>query len=181
VDHLVVVTHPRPIVLEARQLQHDGVPEGAIALGYYHDGHLIARGVVTSEAVEAIQSLLATPISLALAAAEDDQGNIDARVCLVLPLDTDLLEEEAQSQPAEPWRSSIPALPPGIEAGSVPNPDDSQPKLALLPIGHVVRGHRDRRHVDSVAADAREMLDNLVGGRAQDSVQKAIDDLLKNL
>ncbi|MGH7470511.1 MAG: hypothetical protein ACRENP_21405 [Longimicrobiales bacterium] len=180
-DHLVVVTHPRPIVLEARPLRHDGVPEGAIALGYFYEGHLIARGVVAPEAVEAIHGLLATPVSLALAAAEDDHGNIDARVCLVLPLDADVAEEESQAQSVEPWKSSIPSLPPGIESNASGEAEEGQPKLALLPIGHVVRGHRDRRHIDNVAADAREMLDHLVGGRAQDSVQKAIDDLLKNL
>ena len=65
-DHLVVVTHPQPIVLEARPLRHDGVPDGAIALGYYHEGHLVARGVVAPEAVEAINGLLARPVSLAL-------------------------------------------------------------------------------------------------------------------
>lgn len=183
-DHLVVVTHPQPIVLEARPLRHDGVPDGAIALGYYHEGHLVARGVVAPEAVEAINGLLARPVSLALAASEDDQGNIDARVCLVLPIDPDLLEEEEEAegedQPGEPWKASLPDLPAGIESASV-NSEGEQLKLALLPIGNVVRGRRDRHHPDSIAADAREMLDNLVGGRARDSVQKAIDDLLNSL
>jgi hypothetical protein len=91
-----------------------------------------------------------------------------------------MLEEEAEEEAnEEPWRTSVPSLPAGIETAAEGDPD--QLKLALLPIGNVVRGQRDRRHPESIAADAREMLDNLVGGRAQDSVQKAIDDLLRNL
>jgi hypothetical protein len=179
-EHLVVVTHPQPIGLEARPIPQETVPDGAIALGYYHDGHLVARGVVTPEAAEAINNLLLRPVSLALAAAEDDEGNIDARVCLVLPVDPDMLESDEDEQPDEPWKGSLPALPAGIETPAG-NEDRGQARLALLPIGNVVRGRKDRHHPDDVAADTREMLENLVGGRARDSVQKAIDDLLGSL
>jgi hypothetical protein len=180
VEHLVVVTHPQPITLEARPIAHETLPDGAIALGYYHEDHLVARGVVTAEAAEAINNLLLQPVSLALAAAEDDEGNIDARVCLVLPVDPDMLENDEDELPDEPWKGSLPSIPPGIETAAA-SEDKSQARLALLPIGNVVRGHKDRHHPDDVAADTREMLDNLVGGRARDSVQKAIDDLLGSL
>lgn len=177
-----MVTHPDPIELEARPLRHGNTPEGAVALGYYHAGSLVARGVVADSAVEAINGLLAQPVSVALAAAEDEAGNIDARVCLVLPIDPDMLPAEGEEEgPAEPWRDSIPELPPGIEAAQTDSNDPSKPKLALLPIGNVVRGRRDRRYPDDVAADVREMLDNLVGGKARDAIRKAIDDLLNSL
>ena len=183
-EHLVVVTHPDPVALEARPLRHDTVPEGAVALGYYHEGHLVARGIVSPDAVEAIHGLLAKPVSLALAAAEDDHGNIDARVCVVLPIDPEILQSESQDEePQEPWKASLPDLPEGIEAVTDREPanEDGQPKLALLPIGNVIRGKGDRRHPDSIAADAREMLDNLVSGQARDAIQKAIDDLLRSI
>lgn len=181
-DHLVVVTHSKPIDLEARPIRLGSSPEGAIALGYYHDGYLVARGVVSPEAVEAIHGLLARPVSVALAAAEDPEGNIDARVCLVLPIDPDQLplEEEDDEEPQEPWKASLPTLPPGIEFASESD-DPKRPKLALLPIGNVVRGRKDRQHPSNVAADAREMLENLVGGRGQDAVRKAIEDLLESI
>ena len=182
-EHSVVVTHPNPVALEARPLRHDTVPEGAVALGYYHDGRLVARGIVSPDAVEAIHGLLAKPVSIALAAAEDDHGNIDARVCVVLPIDPEILHSEQDEEPQEPWKASLPVLPEGIEAVADREPatEDGQPKLALLPIGNVVRGKDDRRHPDSIVADAREMLDNLVSGQARDAVQKAIDDLLRGL
>ena len=179
-DHLIVVTHPEEVELEARPL-HSKTPEDAIALGYYHDGNLVARGVVAVSAVAAINSLLAHPVTIALAAAEDEDGNIDARVCLVLPIDPDMLPGEGEEGPSEPWRDSVPALPPGIEAAATDSADPSKPKLALLPIGNVVRGHKDRRHPGDVTADVHEMLDNLIGGKARDAVRKAIDDLLNSL
>jgi hypothetical protein len=183
-DQLYVVTHPDPLVLDVRQLDHDATPEGAVALAYFHRGRLLARGVVSPEAVEAIRGLLQRPVSLALAATEDDEGNIDARVCLVLPVDGSLLTEN-EEEPDEPWRASVPAPPPEVEsgyAGEQPAADaeEGRPRLALLPIGNVVRGVTHRKHTD-VVADAREMLDNLIAGRAQDAVTRAIDDLLDSI
>jgi hypothetical protein len=160
------------------------VPEGAVALGYYHEGHLVARGVVSPDAVEAILGLLAKPVSLALAAAEDDHGNIDARVCVVLPFEPGQPQSDRQDdEPQEPWQASIPALPDGIEAVTEREKGSTskEPKLALLPIGNVVRGKDDRKYPESIAADAREMLDTLVRGQAQDAVRKAIDDLLRSI
>ncbi len=184
-DSLVVVTHPQPLRLEARHIEHDGTPPGSAALAYYHDDRLVARGIVTEEAVTAIRNLLRAPVALALAATEDDEHNIEARVCLVLPVDPSDLERlvgEDDDEPDEPWKASVP--PPAYETqgGSVKDDDDddADARLALLPIGNVVRGARDRHH-DDVAGDAREMLENLVAGRARSAVEKAIDDLLDSL
>ena len=104
-DQLYVVTHPDPLMLDVRRLDHAATPEGAVALAYFYRGHLLARGVVAPDAVDAIRGLLERPVSLALAATEDEQGNIDARVCLVLPVDGAMLGE-AEEEPEEPWWSS---------------------------------------------------------------------------
>ena len=190
-DHLVVVPHPVPIALEARSIRHNAVPEGAVGLGYYYDGRLIARSVVAVGALETIHSLLAAPVSVALAAREDDEGNIDGRICLVLPV-----EEDGEGggecgvgggSDSEAWRESIPMPPPEVESGygaaqaADGEEDENAPKFALLPIGNVIRPVSDRRHPDDVAHDAREMLDNLLAGGGKDAVQKAIDDLLKSI
>lgn len=183
-DHLVVVPHPTPIALEARSIRHNSVPDGAVGLGYYYDDRLIARSVVASNALETIRSLLATPVSVALAAREDDSGNIDGRICLVLPVDADAAEQGEAEEPAEePWKSSVPAPPTEIEGGwgDSGSEDEDGPQFALLPIGNVVRAAEDRRHPDDVANDAKEMLENLLAGGGRDAVQKAIDDLLKSI
>jgi hypothetical protein len=172
-EQLVVVTHPKPVVLEARRIDDVSTPDGSIALGYYHEGHVLARGVVANDAVAAIHGLLRAPVSVALAASEDENGNIDARVCLVLPVESD--EAGADEEPEEPWKASVPRPPTEI-GGEY----EDRPRLALLPIGNAVRGARQRNHPD-VAGDAREMLDNLLAGRSYDAVSRAIDDLLRSI
>lgn len=175
-EQLVVVTHPEPVVLEARAIDDVSTPDGSVALGYYYDGHVLARGVVTSDALDAIYGLLRAPVSLALAATEDDSGNIDARVCLVLPVDADEEGLESEDEPDEPWKASVPPPPGEAERDEY----GDQPKLALLPIGNAVRGAGNRNHAD-VAGDVREMLSNLLSGRTHDAVARAIDDLLGSL
>jgi hypothetical protein len=184
-DHLVVVPHPRPIALEARSLRHTAIPEGAVGLGYYYDGHLIARSVVAAGALETIKSLLSVPVSVALAAREDEEGNIDGRICLVLPVDEDASEEGGETA-SEPWRASVPMPPAEVdgataETGAGGQTGESEPQFALLPIGNVVRPAADRQHPDDVAHDAREMLDNLLNGGGHDAVQRAIEELLRSI
>jgi hypothetical protein len=179
-DQLYVVTHPDPILLEARAIEHEATPEGGVALAYFHRGHLLARGVVTAEAATAIGALLRRPVSVALAATEDAGGNIEARVCLVLPMDGAGLEGGDPDGEDEPWKASVPVPPDGLGSSWDDRPPDERPRIALLPIGNVVRSARNRKHGD-VPSDAREMLRNLLTGRAQDAVSRAIDDLLDSL
>jgi len=177
-EPLIVVTYPEPVTLEARQIQHEAIPEGEIGVGYYYGSALIARSSMAPESLQAIHDLLEGPVNVAIAAMEDERGNIDARVCLVLPIDSTSLEAEEEDED-EPWKASIPSLPPGIE--SDPLDDDRQDRVVLIPIGHVVRSRDNRNHPDDLAGDAQEMLDNLLRGRSQDAVAKAIDDLLKSI
>jgi hypothetical protein len=184
-DHLVVVPHPNPITLEARSIKHGSVPEGAVGLGYYHEDRLIARSVVAATALDTIQSLLSSPVSVALAAREDGEGNIDGRICLVLPVEPGAGGNDGpEEDDAEPWRSSVPDPPTEIESGyggTAGSDESDEPQFALLPIGNVVRAADDRHHPDDVAHDAKEMLDNLLSGGGRDAVQKAIDDLLNSI
>ena len=181
-DQLVVVTYPEPIQIETRPIEHFSVPDGAVVLGYYHDGHLIARGVVAPDSIDAIKGLLDEPVSVALAATEDEDGNIDARVCLVLPMDGVGHEEEDEEEASEPWRASIPQPPTDLGGEDDEDEgDDEEPRVALLPIGNVVRSKQDRNHPEEVEVDVWEMLENLVNGRIEDAARKAIDDLLRSI
>lgn len=185
-DGLIVVAYPQPLAIEARPIAHEQAPEGSVALAYYYRGHLIARSVVAPEAADAIRTLLDNPVPVALAATEDDSGNIDGRVCLVLPVDGEQAQEGDDQEASEPWRASVPAPPPEVESsytGGTAGADGEgeRPSVALLPIGNVIRSVGDRNHPDDVAGDAREMLENLLAGRARDSVSKIIDDLLDSI
>lgn len=178
-DQVYVVTYPEPLPIEARRIEHDSIPDGAVALAYFFRGNMIARGVVTEEGVDAVQRLLREPVPIALAVTEDDDGNIEAHVCLLLPLDPDKLRQDADDED-EPWKSSVPTPPPEVES-SYSAGGDERPQLALFPIGNVVRNAQNRNHPDNVIDDAQEMLQNLLNGRAKDAVQKAIDDLLREI
>lgn len=185
-DELIVVTHPEPVLLEARPLEVESPANGDVALAYYCDGHLLARGYVATEAVKAIKGILANPVSVALAATEDEGGNIDARFCLVLPVDPDKFPVDEDDEPDEEWRTSVPDVPTfessfDEDEAEADDEDDGKPRVALLPIGNIVRNARERRHPDDVARDLREMLVNLIEGRGKDAVAKAIDDLLNSL
>jgi len=188
-DELIVVTHPEPVRLEARPLDTATPPEGNVALAYYCDGKLLARGFVAQEAVRAIRGILSKPVSVALAATEDQSGNIDARFCLVLPVDPDKfpISDEESEDGSEPWRASVPEVPDfdstydEADDSDDSEEDDGRPRVALLPIGNVVRDARERHHPDDMARDLRDMLVNLIEGRSRDAVAKAIDDLLNSL
>lgn len=186
-DELIVVTHPEPVRLEARPLDVEPPEEGNVALAYYHDGNLLARGYVAPEAVKAIEGILSSPVSVALAATEDQAGNIDARFCLVLPVDPDKLPvEDDEESVGEEWRSSLPDVPTfgsTFESGPEIEPEngDERPRVALLPIGNVIRRADDRHHPHDIARDLHDMLVTLMDGRAKDAVAKAIDDLLNSL
>ncbi|HEX6588214.1 MAG TPA: hypothetical protein VF039_04280 [Longimicrobiales bacterium] len=186
---VVVVTYPHPLNLQVERLDPPAAAEHTTALAYYFRGGLIARGVVSDDAVESIQSLVNDPVHIALAAQEDERGNIDGRLCLVLPVELgEQLMKEDDAEPDEPWKVSVPAPPAEIDSYASKKRDDeeeptgdAQPQIALLPIGNIVRSSEARNHPDDVSADAREMLANLLAGGGQDSVQKAIDDLLDSL
>jgi len=172
----VIVTHIEPLFLRLQHIEHEQTPAEHVALAYLYDGHLLARGTVSAETLPALESLLQNPVMLALAAKDDGDGNIDGRVCLVLPIPGEG-EGEGDDGEAEPWKASVPS--PAWESGPEPQSGSDQ-DLALLPIGNVVRSASNRNHED-LAADAREMLANLLAGNVRDAVDKAIDDLLGNL
>lgn len=184
---VVVVTYPHPLNLEVERMEQAAMPEHTTGLAYYFRGGLIARGVVSDDAVESIQTLVNDPVHIALAAQVDDRGNIDGRLCLVLPVELgkQLMKEE-EPEPEEPWKVSVPAPPAEIDSygskkGGESETESGSPQIALLPIGNIVRSSEARNHPDDVSADAREMLANLLAGQGQDSVRKAIDDLLDSI
>jgi hypothetical protein len=168
----VIVTHIEPLFLRLQSIEHEDTPADHVALAYLYDGHLLARGTISADALPALESLLQNPVMLALAAKDDSDGNIEGRVCLVLPISGEA--EEGDEGDAEPWKTSVPA--PTWESESHSGSASDQ-DLALLPIGNVVRSAANRNHED-LAADAREMLANLLAGNVRDAVDQAIDDLL---
>lgn len=186
-QRLVIVTHPEPLPVEAQITDPESDHEDHVIMAYFVNGKLIARGTVLQEAAEAIQMLLRQPMPVALAATEDEDGNIGGQVCLLLPSDLAGTLNYEMEEPEEPWKSSIPAPPPEVDSSyvqgeEVPEPEDeSRERIALLPLGNVLRPAKYRNHPDNIAGDAKEMLEVLLAGKARNAVQQAIDDLLDSI
>jgi hypothetical protein len=174
-DPFIVVTHPEPIHLEVRPIEAADLPADHIALGFFHLDSLLARGVVPPPAVQPLIELLSNPVTVALAVTQDDDGNVDGRLCVVLRMPDGNPPPDSE-EPEEPWRTSVPDLPSGVESDEPGKPAH----LALLPLGNVVRSAANR-HQAELVDEARDMLQNLLAGRAQDAVSQAIDDLLDSL
>jgi len=174
-DPFVVVTHPEPLLLEARPIEAADLPPDDVALGFFHHDVLVARGVVPPPAVTPLNQLLSSPVTVALAVSRDDAGNIDGRLCVVIRM-PEAGPRPEPDEPAEPWKSSVPDLPPGVESEERSN----GAQFALLPLGNVVRSAANCRFTE-LDEEARDMLESLIAGRGRDAVSRAIDDLLDSL
>lgn len=172
-DPFVVVTHPEPLQLDVRPVETTESTGGQMALAFYHHENLLARGAVPPQALDPLAQLLANPVTVALAVTQDDQGNVDGRLCVVLRMPDGPPAREPE-EPEEPWKSSVPDLPPGVES------QEPASQLALLPLGNVVRSAANCRFPE-LADEARDMLENLLAGRGRDAISRAIDDLLDSI
>src|SRR5690606_39641113 len=83
-------------------------------------------------------------------------GNIDGRVCLVLPVGN--VPHEPEEDEDEPWKASVPPPPPEAEPGYADEPGESATRVVLLPIGNVVRSVRDRSEEHTSELQSREKL-----------------------
>lgn len=160
------------IRLEVAEVADDRTPEGMVCLGTRIRGRLVARCVVPPEAAEFVhrQGLFADPVPLALAAEEGDPG-LQCRLFAVVVLPPEALEESDDAAP-EPWAESVPAWEPADPA------TEGEPRRAAVLLGHVVRFTRDRKHPDSVALEAADILATIVQGRVTEVVDKVLEDLL---
>jgi hypothetical protein len=87
-----------------------------------------------------------------------------------LPDDEDDEEEDGDERP--PWADSVPGA--GFDR---PEPAE-EPGQAMVFLGQVVRFDRDRRHPESLALEAVDILRRLVQGEAVEVVDKVLEDLL---
>ena len=80
-----------------------------------------------AESMDAIHAILSSPVNIALAATVDEHGNIDGRVCLVLPVGN--VPHEPEEDEDEPWKASVPPPPPEAEPGYADEPGEKRRDL----------------------------------------------------
>jgi hypothetical protein len=177
---VVLAATDRPLQLAVRRLDDERVPEGMIGLGSYLNERLIARCAVNEDTATFMeeQHLFERPVHLVLAAAEQSPG-LQCRLFAVVDVDPRSMGADDDEDGPEPWADSVPgagfeaAIAEGNESGGI----DGDAK-GMVFLGHIVRLDRDRKHPDSLALEAADVLRRLVEGKTSEVVDRLLDDLL---
>ncbi len=164
-----------PVSVRVAEIADSRTPEGMICMGTFlkSDQKPIARSAVPPDMLSDIEArdAFADPVRLALAAGEDEPG-LQCRLFALLP--AEYFQEPESEEPEEPWAASVPRF------------EDSErqelPKNAVVPLllGHIVRFKRDRKHPDSLAMEAGDVLQTILSKESPTTevVDKLLEDLL---
>lgn len=186
----VFVTTREPVNLTVSQLDDARAPESS-ALAAYIDGRLVARSAMPPEAIARLVGLhlFDEPVRLGLFAYEEAPG-LQCRLFALVPRTS----IEAEAHASEPWKASVPSYEALAEREDEEDDDlddddedddddEGEMPFETILLGHIVRFARDRRHPDSLADEAVDILQRIIHGAEslEDADRKAIDDLLGSL
>lgn len=180
------VSTQQTVPLQVDEVEDDRTPEGMVCMGVYFRERLIARSIVLPEALEQLeaQDVFSDPVRLGLAAIEEDPG-LQCRLFALLPASRfqDLeQEQEREQEPEEPWAASVPRFEDVMQANErEEGEEDEIGDDAIVPIllGHVVRFGRDRKHPDSLAEEAADVLRAILSD--DKPLTSIVDKLLEDL
>ncbi len=156
------VSTQHTVVLRVDEIEDDRTPEDMVCMGVYFQDRLIARSIVPPEALQQleIQDVFSAPVRLGLAAVEEDPG-LQCRLFALLPAAKFQEQgQEQESEQEEPWAASVPRFEDVLQNNADDDDDDEMDEEAIVPLllGHVVRFGRDRKHPDSLAEEAADIL-----------------------
>jgi len=170
-----------PVQLTVALVEDQRVPDGMVCMGSYRNGHLLARSVMPPEAWEQIAEygIFDQPVQVVLVARAAPPG-VQCQLYAMVPL-----PDEDDDEPDEPWAASVPgssyeaSLEESEEEGEEEDDDDEdEPRVAPIPLGHIVRYERDRVHPDSLPLEAVDLLRKIIDGKTSEVVDRALADLL---
>jgi hypothetical protein len=181
---VVFVSTQQTVELSVDEIDDDRTPDGMVCMGVFFQDRLIARSIVPPEALDQIedQEVFSGPVRLGLAAVEEDPG-LQCRLFALLPASR--FHEHSQEpggEPDEPWAASVPRFEDLMQNDQeIDMDDDEENEDAVVPLllGHVVRFGRDRRHPDSLAEEAADVLRAILADDRPltNIVDKIIEDL----
>jgi len=160
-----------PIQLTVGLVEDERVPAGMVCMGTYRNQRLVARSVISPEAWEQIvqHRFFDQPLQVVLVARVAPPG-LQCQLFAMVPL-----PEQEQDEPDEPWAASVPSS--SYEA-SIAAEEDSEPQVAPVPLGNIVRYQRDRVHPESLPLETADVLRKIVEGNATEVVDRALAELL---
>ena len=175
-EGVVLAATDRALPLRVEPAPDERIPDGMVCLASYLGERLIARCAVPTEAAAQLvtQGFFQDPVRLMLAAREEPPG-LQCRLFAIVDLPEDDAADDDEA-PVEPWAASVPGA--AYEAQTVGEPDPEGPTHALVFLGQIVRFERDRKHPDSLAMEAADVLRHVVDGQAVEVVDKLLDELL---
>jgi hypothetical protein len=164
-----------PVQLTVALVEDERVPEGMVCMGSFRNGRLVARSVMPPEAWAQIDEygIFDEPVQVVLVARAGPPG-VQCQLYAMVPL-----PDEEDDEPDEPWAASVPGS--SYEASiedSDADEDEDEPRVAPIPLGHIVRYERDRVHPESLPLEAVDLLRRVIDGKTSEVVDKALADLL---
>ena len=166
-----------PVQLTVSLLNDDRVPDGMVCMGSFRNGRLIARSVMPPEAWTQIHEfgIFEEPVQVVLVARAGPPG-LQCQLYAMVPLPD---EEDEEEDEQEPWAASVPGS--SYEAEVEAEGDEAEadePRVAPIPLGHIVRYERDRVHPESLPLEAVDVLRKIIDGETSEMVDRALADLL---
>jgi hypothetical protein len=160
-----------PVQLTVALVEDERIPDGMVCMGSYRNGRLVARSVMPPEAWAQIREyhIFDQPIQVVLVARLAPPG-LQCQLYAMVPL-----PEADDDEPEEPWAASVPGS--SYEA-SAEEEAEGEPRVAPIPLGHIVRYQRDRVHPESLPLEAVDILRRIIDGETSEVVDRALADLL---
>lgn len=166
-----------PVQLTVGLLADTRVPDGMVCMGSYRNGRLVARSVMPPEAWQQIEEfgIFDEPVQVVLVARTATPG-LQCQLYAMVPLP----DEDDEDDDAEPWAASVPgsSYESVVEGDGEEEGDVDEPRVAPIPLGHIVRYERDRVHPESLALEAVDVLRKIIDGDTSEVVDRALADLL---
>ncbi len=165
-----------PVQLTVSLVDDERIPEGMVCMGSFRNGRLVARSVMPPEAWEQIAQygIFDVPVQVVLVARAAPPG-IQCQLYAMVPL-----PDEEEDEPEEPWAASVPgsSYEASVEEDEEDDDEEEDPKVAPIPLGHIVRYERDRVHPQSLPLEAVDLLRKVIDGKTSEVVDRALSDLL---
>ena len=165
-----------PVQLTVGLVEDQRVPDGMVCMGSYRNGRLVARSVMPPEAWAQIHEfgIFDEPVQVVLVARSAPPG-VQCQLYAMVPL-----PEEEDDEPEEPWAASVPgsSYEASLDDGGGRGRGEDEPRVAPIPLGHIVRYDRDRVHPDSLPLEAVDLLRKIIDGKTSEVVDRALADLL---
>jgi len=165
-----------PVQLTVGLVEDQRVPDGMVCMGSYRNGRLVARSVMPPEAWAQIDEygIFDDPVQVVLVARAAPPG-VQCQLYAMVEL-----PDEEEDEPDEPWAASVPgsSYEASLEEEEEEEEDDDEPRVAPIPLGHIVRYERDRVHPESLPLEAVDLLRKIIDGKTSEVVDRALADLL---